>query len=166
MAACRFAYVRGSTARGTVFVMRWLLPFVLVGCANVASEPPIDAGEDVEDTAEPPRWDASEPFDYGARDPLADATPVDGATCATRTDACGTLSSDPLDRVLSECLKVHWTCGMATASIDSDGCVTAIAFEKDDPKFEACVVAELATKRFACLMAGTRRWQFESCTVK
>lgn len=150
--------------------MRVLLSFaaVLIGCASVASESALDGGADVEDTAEPPRMEtATEWPDYGPYDALTGAMPLDGAACGARVDGCGDGSVNGLNLLVEDCANKHSGCGYVYFGIDGEGCATAIKFDayRSQAEFEACVVAEAATKRFPCVSPGTAH-RYVSCTVK
>jgi hypothetical protein len=146
-----------------------LLAAILSGCANVAPEvTTVDAGEDTAFDPAPRETSPLEWPDEGVPDTaLADAVAVEAGTCATRVDACSDGGIHPLDKLLLDCSPA--VCGDYTIAVDAEGCVTAVVFDpqpyRTTSEFRACVLAELAVKRFPCLDAGTVR-RYLSCTVK
>lgn len=125
-----------------------------------------------------PSFDAGPPTSLGldggapAFPSVANGPSDTSPACASRVPfecACSGEDCPPVDSYFAQlavaCAASAPACGYVYADFDSDGCATALRMVQPDPKFIACVTAQLDIDRWLCVSGGGELEAFLDCTT-
>ncbi len=143
-----------------------------------AATPDASTAPPVPTTSFTPLFDAGTTtvgFDGGAPGfpPVPDGPNDTSPACASRPPlACACSGEDcpkPPDsffaQIANDCAMNAAACGFIYADFDSDGCAVALRMDQPNPKFVACVTAQLDTQRWLCETGGGELSTYRDCTL-
>lgn len=85
--------------------------------------------------------------------------------CACHGEDCPKPPDSYLAQIVHDCQTAAPACGFFYADFDTDGCAIALRMDNPNPKFVACVTAQLDENIWSCAIGGGEISTYVDCTV-